>query len=66
MNRSTSLAVLVAGILLVVFGVSAARSLPSGISQVFTGFPTEKSMWMLSGGAILCVIGISGLGRVSR
>ncbi len=66
MARSVSLAILVGGILMVIFGVSAARSISSDFSHLFTGFPTEKSMWMLVGGAVLCAIGLLRLGQGSK
>ena len=63
MARSISIAILAGGILMVIFGISAARSLSSDFSNLFTGFPTEKSMWMLIGGAVLCAVGFLRLGQ---
>lgn len=61
MNKSISLALLVGGILLIVYGVSANDSVGSGISRFFTGSPTDKTMWLLIGGAIATVVGGVGL-----
>jgi protein-S-isoprenylcysteine O-methyltransferase Ste14 len=66
MNRAVSLAFLVAGVLLLVFGVSASKSLGSDISRFFTGSPTDKAIWMLIGGVVLTLIGLVGLLRGSR
>ena len=66
MNRLVSLAFLAAGVLLVIFGISASKSLGSDISRFFTGSPTDKAIWMLIGGVVLGVIGLVGLLRGSR
>jgi len=56
-----SIAVLVGGIVLIVFGVSASNSLNSDISRFFTGSPTDKAIWMLVGGAAASIAGAVGL-----
>ena len=66
MNRALSLAFLVGGIALVVFGVSASQSLGSDISRFFTGSPTDKAVWMLVGGLVLGITGLAGLLRGPR
>ncbi len=66
MGRGISLALLVGGILLLIFGVSAADSLSSDLSNFFTGSPTDKAVWMLIGGAVLSVVGLVGLLRGPR
>jgi H+/Cl- antiporter ClcA len=63
MNKIILLAILVVGIVLVVYGVSASKSFSSDISRFFTGSPTDKSIWMLIGGIIVIVIGLAGLSR---
>jgi hypothetical protein len=66
MNKSLSLALLVAGVILLLYGVSAAESLGSSFSRFFNGHPTERTMWLLIGGAILTIVGAAGLLRGSR
>lgn len=63
MEKAISLAILAAGILLVIFGISASNSISSDISRVFTDAPTDKAIWMLVGGVIVTVIGLAGLLR---
>ena len=63
MNKAVSLALLAGGILLIIFGVSAAESFSSDISRFFTGAPTNKAIWMLIGGAVLSIVGVVGLLR---
>lgn len=66
MNKLLSLAFLVAGILLIVFGVMAADSLGSDISRFFTGSPTDKAVWMLIGGVVAVIVGLVGFPRGSK
>jgi hypothetical protein len=66
MNRPISLAFLVGGIILLVFGISSAESLSSDVSRFFTGSPTDKSVWMIVGGSILSIIGLVSLLRGSK
>jgi hypothetical protein len=63
MYTAISLAFLVSGIALVIFGISASHSLGSDISRFFTGSPTDKAIWMLIGGAALSIVGLVGLLR---
>ena len=61
MNKVVSLAILVGGIILVIYGVSATKSFSSDISRFFTGSPTDKAIWMLIGGIAAIIIGLAGL-----
>lgn len=63
MDRAISLAILAAGIVLVVLGINASNSISSDISRVFTDAPTDKAIWMLVGGVIVTIIGLAGLMR---
>ena len=63
MSKAISLALLAAGILLVVFGLMATTSFSSDISRFFTGSPTDKAIWMLVGGVAASIAGIAGLLR---
>ena len=56
-----SIAMLIGGIALIVFGVSASNSLSSDVSRFFTGSPTDKAIWLLVGGAAASVAGAVGL-----
>jgi Protein of unknown function (DUF3185) len=66
MNKSLSLVLLVVGIILVVYGVSASESIGSDFSRLFTGSPTDKSIWLLIGGAAAMIIGAGGLTTGSK
>lgn len=54
MNKITSLALFVAGLVLLVFGLNSADSVSSSVSEAVTGAPTDKSIWLI-------VLGIIGL-----
>jgi divalent metal cation (Fe/Co/Zn/Cd) transporter len=60
MNKIVSLALLAAGIILIVLGINATNSFSSDVSRLFTGSPTDKAMWMLIGGIIAAIIGLMG------
>ena len=66
MNKPLSIALLVAGIVLVIFGINATESFSSDFSRFFTGSPTDKAMWLLIGGILMGIVGLFGLGLGSR
>ena len=61
MNKAISLALLVGGIVLIVYGISASDSISSSFTRFFTGSPTDKTMWLLIGGIVAAVVGLGGL-----
>lgn len=63
MNKAISIALLVGGIILIVFGMNARDSLSSDVSRVFTGAPTNKAIYMLVGGVVATLIGLIGIVR---
>ena len=66
MNKLISLAFLVGGIVLIIYGVNATNSFTSDVSKFFTGSPTDKAVWMLIGGIIASIIGLTGTLRSSK
>ena len=66
MNNIVGLAVFAAGIVLLIFGFNASHSFSSDVSRFFTGNPTDKSMWLLIGGAAAVIIGLVLALRGSR
>jgi hypothetical protein len=58
MNNVVGLAVFAVGIVLLIFGFNASQSFSSDVSRFFTGNPTDKSMWLLIGGAAAVIIGL--------
>jgi hypothetical protein len=66
MNKMISIALLVGGIVLIVFGVSATNSFSSDVSRFFTGSPTDKAVWLLIGGIVAVTLGGVGIVRSPR
>jgi uncharacterized membrane-anchored protein len=63
MNNMFSIILVVAGIVLVVFGVNAMDSFSSDVSRFFSGNPTDRSMWFLIGGIVAIAVGLGMAGR---
>jgi hypothetical protein len=57
MNKAIGLTVLVVGIGLLIYGANASDSVSSSLSKFFTGNPTDKTIWMLLGGAAATICG---------
>jgi hypothetical protein len=66
MNRIISLALLIGGIVLIVFGINAMNSFSSDVSRFFTGSPTDKAVWMLIGGIVAAAVGLFSSLRGSK
>ncbi len=66
MNKITSLALFVAGIVLLVFGLQSSDSAASSVSEAFTGAPTDKSIWLIVLGVIGLLSGGAGFFLGSR
>jgi drug/metabolite transporter (DMT)-like permease len=59
MQRFAGIAVLVVGIILIVWGANASQSVSSDISRLFTGSVTDKAIYLIVGGAVALVAGAS-------
>ena len=66
MNKLIALVLLAGGIVLIIYGINASNSIGSDFSRLFTGSPTDKSIWLLLGGIVAALIGAGGLLRGSR
>jgi uncharacterized protein DUF3185 len=66
MNKPVSIALLIVGIILVVYGLNASNSVGSSFSRAFTGAPTDKTVWLLVGGILAGVVGLFGMFTGSR
>lgn len=62
MRFAISLLVLIAGIVFLIFGVNASRSLASGISQNLSGAPSGKGLIYIVIG-VLCLL-YGGVGTI--
>jgi energy-converting hydrogenase Eha subunit C len=63
-SRIPSIALLVAGIILLVYGLNASDSISSSVSRAVTGTPTDKTVWLIALGVIAIIAG--GIGLVFR
>jgi Protein of unknown function (DUF3185) len=66
MNKGISLALLIAGVILIAFGIDASNSAGSSLSRMANGAPTDKAIWLLVGGAFAAIVGLVGVFRGSK
>jgi hypothetical protein len=66
MYKILSLALLAGGIVLIIYGINASNSVGSDISRLFSGSPTDKSIWLLIGGIVAAAVGVGGLLRGAK
>lgn len=57
MSKPLSLAILTAGVVLLLFGLQAGNSFASDAKEAFTGTPTDKSMMLIVVGLLGIVVG---------
>ncbi len=57
MNKAIGIALLVVGVILIVYGINGSNSISSNISQTFTGSPTNKTLWLLVVGSAAAIVG---------
>ncbi len=61
MSKIPALALLVVGVILLVYGINASNSVSSSISQTFNGSPSNKSIWLIAIGVIGIISGGFGM-----
>ncbi len=61
MNRIAGVALLLVGIALLGWGLSASHSLGPSISELLADAPSEKSLFLVLGGGLLTAIGAGTL-----
>jgi len=66
MTKAIAIALLVIGIIFIVLGINASQSISSDVSRFFTGSPTDKTVWLLVGGAVALAVGLVALFQRSR
>lgn len=66
MNRIISIVLLACGVMLLIYGGIASDSIASGFSRLFTGSPTDKTIWLFIAGGVATIVGLSGLLRGSK
>ncbi|MEO6035040.1 MAG: DUF3185 family protein [Verrucomicrobiota bacterium] len=58
MNKMLGIALLVAGVVLLVIGFNESRSTASEISKLFNNSPTNRSLWFMVGGGVSAALGL--------
>jgi multisubunit Na+/H+ antiporter MnhB subunit len=58
MTNVAGLAIFAIGVILLIFGFNESHSFNSNVTRFFTGNPTDKSMWLLVGGAAAIIVGL--------
>jgi hypothetical protein len=67
MQRVFGVALFVAGVVLIIVGIVASRSLADSLSTTFSGHLTNNTMWYIFGGIASAVVGaVLTLGVFSR
>jgi Protein of unknown function (DUF3185) len=64
MNRAFSIAILVVGVVLLIYGINAHDSIVSSTKEAVTGTPTDKSLWLIILGIVGIIVG--GVGSFFR
>ena len=57
MRVPVGLILAVVGVILLVLGIQASNSFASDVSRVFTGNPTDRSVWLIVGGVVAILVG---------
>lgn len=66
MSRIVSLALLIVGVILILWGLNASESFGSDVSRLFTGEPTDRTIWLLVAGILTTGVGLAGTLRGRR
>jgi len=59
MRGMLGMLIVMIGVLLMFWGLGAYDSFASQVSRLFTGTPTDKSQWLLIGGALTLLVGMA-------
>ena len=61
MQSVIGIALLVVGVVLILFGMQASASLGSRLSELFTGTPSDRTLWLLLAGVVVAILGLGML-----
>jgi len=65
MQSVIGIALLVVGVVLIIFGMQTSASLGSRLSKLFTGAPSDRTIWPVVAGVAAAMVGL-GLLRAGR
>jgi hypothetical protein len=66
MRRGIGLALLIVGIILIIWGFNATESLNSEVTEFFSGTPSNRAIWLLAVGAGSTIAGLFSLLSTSK
>jgi LPXTG-motif cell wall-anchored protein len=58
MQSVVGIALLVVGVVLIIFGMQASASVGSRLSELFTGAPSDRTIWLLIAGVVAAILGL--------
>jgi LPXTG-motif cell wall-anchored protein len=58
MQSVIGIALLVVGVVLIIFGMQASASVGSRLSELFTGAPSDRTIWLLLVGVVAALLGV--------
>jgi hypothetical protein len=58
MQSVIGIVLLVVGVVLIIFGMQASASLGSRLSELFTGAPSDRTIWLLLAGVVVAILGL--------
>jgi hypothetical protein len=61
MTYGVSIGLVVVGVVLGILGFNASESISSDISRLFSGTPSNKTVWLFAVGVLMVVVGGYGL-----
>ena len=61
MQSVVGMAFLVVGVVLIMFGRQASASVGSRFSELFTGTPSDRTIWLVVAGVAAAIVGLGRL-----
>jgi hypothetical protein len=58
MQSIIGIALLVVGVVLIIFGMQASASVGSRLSELLTGAPSDRTIWLLVAGVAAAIVGV--------
>jgi len=56
--NTIGLAIFALGVVLLIFGFNESQSFSSDVSRIFSGNPSDRSMWLIAGGVVAVIVGM--------
>jgi hypothetical protein len=66
MAKAVSFALIACGVVLLYFGGQSFHSFSNDMSRLFTGAPTNRTIFLILGGVVATIAGLTGLASSGR